>query len=508
MRFRRHGAECRVEEHNPEDELIEEVAEYCYDPAGYKIFAFPWGEKGSELEDSPGPRKWAQERDKALGKHLQNPKTRFQPFLSAIGSGHGIGKSADIGQTINWGMSCFEDCKVLWTANTLTQLRTKTNPEISKWHRLSITSQWFKMNKESIHSVDKQHEETWRGDAVTWSKENTEAFAGLHNKGKCIIVIFDEASAIHDKVWEVTEGALTDEDTVIIWLVYGNITRATGRFRECFRKFKHRWWNRQVDSRTVEGTNKQQIQQWEDDHGVDSDFFKVRVRGMPPSQSTKQFISETLADAAFGKHLREEEYNFAPKIIAVEPAWEGDDELVIAMRQGLHFKILETMPRNDNDIEVAQKVANYEDAEDADAVFIDLGYGTGIYSAGKTWNRTTWRLVNFGEGPADTALGSGCLNKRSEMWLLAKEWLKEGGSIPPDTLLHQELMAPETVARLDGKLQLEAKKHMKERGVPSPNRADALAITFAYPVKAKEQFARKTLGRAKHVASWKPGLRK
>ncbi len=482
-----------------EDELIEEVAKYCYDPAGFKIFAFPWSEEGTELVNSKGPRGWTKERDAALKKHLENPKTRYQPFLDATGSGHGIGKSADIGQMINWGMSCFEDAKVMWTANTLKQLRTKTNPEIAKWFRLSITSHWFKVNAESIHSTDPAHESTWRADCVTWTKDNTEAFAGAHNKEKLLMIVLDEASGIHDKVWDVIEGALTDENTIIIWLVYGNITRATGRFRECFRKFKHRWNNRQVDSRTVEGTNKVQINKWIEDHGVDSDFVKVRVRGMPPSQSQKQFISEVDADAGFGLHLRTEQFSFAPKIIAVEPSWEGDDEFVIGIRQGLSFRILGTYPKNDNDVHMANIVARFEDEEEADAVFIDHGYGTGIVSVGKTLKRN-WRLVAFSGEVADP----GYLNKRAEMWGAMKQWLKEGGSYPPDTTLHQEIIAPETVARLDGKIQLESKDDMKERGVPSPNRADCLAITFAFPVKAKAREEKTFRTRSKHKADWNP----
>lgn len=123
------------------------------------------------------------------------------------------------------------------------------------------------------------HDKRWRADAIPWSEHNTEAFAGLHNERKRIIVVFDEASNIADLVWEVAEGALTDEDTEIIWVAFGNPTRNTGRFRECFRKYKHRWKCAQIDSRTVEGTNKQQLQKWVDDYGEDSDFVKVRVRG-------------------------------------------------------------------------------------------------------------------------------------------------------------------------------------------------------------------------------------
>ena len=66
-----------------------------------------------------------------------------------------------------------------------------------------------------------------------------------------------------------------------------------------------------------------------------------------------------------------------------------------------------------------------------------------------------------------------------------RDWLKEGGAIPADTELYNDLIGPETVGRADGKIQIEAKADMKKRGLRSPNRADCLAITFAYPVSGK-----------------------
>jgi hypothetical protein len=127
--------------------------------------------------------------------------------------------------------------------------------------------------------------------------------------------MFDESSKIADKVWEVTEGSLTDANTEILWLVFGNGTRATGRFRECFRKFRHRWDASNIDSRDVEGTNKELFKTWIEDYGEDSDFVKVRVRGMFPSASLKQFIDEADVDKGWGKALTPEQYEFAPSIL-------------------------------------------------------------------------------------------------------------------------------------------------------------------------------------------------
>jgi Helicase len=474
----------------PED--IAAVAEYEHDPLGYASDAFRWGH--GELKDYTGPRAWQADAFSRIGAHLQDPATRHKPLRIAVASGHGIGKSAFIGMAISWAMSTCDDCRVVVTANTENQLRTKTWPEIAKWTRLSLTREWWNVPAMSIYSTEAGRDKSWRADAIAWSENNTEAFAGLHNKGKRIVLVMDEAAAIADKVWEVSEGALTDEDTEIIWLAFGNPTRNTGRFRECFRRYRHLWQTIQIDSRTVEGTNKEYLDELVATHGEDSDIVKIRVRGQFPAQSVKQFISGADVDAAYDRHLDLRAYGFAPKILTLDNAWEGDDEGVIGLRQGLHFRIMATFAKNDNDIDIAQKLANLEDEHQADAVFVDAGYGTGVVSAGKTMKRS-WRLVWFAGESADP----GCLNKRAEMWKLTRDWLKDGGALPPDQRLADELIGPETVSRLDGKIQIESKKDMKARGLPSPNRADALVLSFAFPVRAKDKAGRVLGGRQTHA---------
>ena len=462
------------------DEDIDLALEFQHDPRGWVQAAYPWGEKGSPLERQDGPREWQGDILDEIGAHLQNPEMRQVPLRIAIASGHGIGKSALIGMICEWGISTCPNTRVVVTANTDGQLKTKTMPEIGKWFRRAENAHWWRVTATAIYSADQEAEKSWRLDATPWSENNTEAFAGLHNQGSRIIMIMDEGSAIADKVWEVAEGVLTDEDTEIIWLVFGNPTRNTGRFRECFRRDRHLWKHRQIDSRTVEGTNKAVLQQQVDTYGEDSDFVKVRIRGMFPSMSVKQFIGTDDVDAARGKHLDRSQFEWAPKILTCDPAWEGDDELVIGLRQGLYFQVLATMPKNDNDMQVAAILARYEDEHQANAVFIDFGYGQGIYSGGKVMGRT-WQLVHFAGESTDPS----CANKRAQMWKEMRDWLKQGGAIPEDDVLYQDLIGPELVFRADGKIQLESKKDMKARGIPSPGRGDALALSFAFPVSPK-----------------------
>lgn len=466
----------------PDPRLVEETlafaAENSLRPYDWVLGAYDWGH--GDLEEYSGPREWQADVLRTIQDHLLSER-RFDPILIAIASGHGIGKSALISMISNWGMETCEQCRVVVTANTEQQLRTKTAPEVRRWFKRSIGSWMYDLQATTIAV---HNEPEWRLDFSTWSKENTEAFAGLHNKGKRIIVIYDEASAIEDVVWEVTEGALTDEDTEIIWLAFGNPTRNSGRFRECFRRYRDRWINRNIDSSTVEGTNKKLFEEWKRDYGYDSDFYKVRVRGVFPEAGARQFISSRDVDDAFGRHLRREQFAFAPVVLGVDPAWTGDDEFVIVKRQGLYSEVLGTWRKNDDDVLMASIIARLEDEHRADAVFVDLGYGTGIVSAGKAMGRS-WVLVSFAGKPADI----GYLNKRAEMWGLMRDWLKQGAALPPDQVLYQDLIGPETLPRLDGKIALESKDSMKERGIPSPNRADALALTFAYPVTKQDRMA-------------------
>ena len=199
--------------------LIDHVASYALDPLGFVLFAFPWGEPGTELANATGPRDWQRELLAELGRRLREGHQlgNLLPILMARASGHGVGKSTVAAWVILWGLSTMPNTRVVVTANTDSQLRTKTWPEVTKWLRLMINRDWFKATATAVFSAQAERERLWRADAIPWSEENTEAFAGLHNKGRRVILIFDEASAIADKIWEVSEGALTDEGTEIIW---------------------------------------------------------------------------------------------------------------------------------------------------------------------------------------------------------------------------------------------------------------------------------------------------
>jgi hypothetical protein len=421
-----------------------------------------------------------------IGAHLSNPETRFQPLMISVASGHGIGKSAEMGMILNWAMSTCEDCKVVVTANTENQLRTKTWPEIGKWFRLAINKHWFSVTATKVASVDPEHTDSWKADAVPWSEHNTEAFAGLHNKGKRIVLIFDEASNIADKVWEVAEGALTDEDTEIIWLAFGNPTRNTGRFRECFTRYKHRWVTKQVDSRTVDGTNKAQIAKWAEDYGEDSDFFRVRVRGMFPRASDLQLIpTDWVAEAM----RREAVFGLSDALICgIDIARGGADNNVIRFRRGLDARSIKPIripgsETRDTTVFIA-KVCTTVQEHKPDAVFVD---STGVGGpVADQLRRLMPGIVIIDVNFASAAPDNHYANMRTYIWWMLREALRAGLAIEQDPDLEAELTSPEYTHNQRDQIALEKKAEIKKRLGISPDDADALALTFTFPVQKSQ----------------------
>lgn len=474
---------------DPEVMLCEDMALFYDDPLGFVMYAYDWaGDPSIQVVDlvepwksrynsKHGPDAWACQYLEDLGEEVRkrgfDGVNAVDPIRMAVTSGHGVGKSAMTGWLTDWIMSTRPYAQGTVTANTFAQLDTKTWAQIIKWTKKCITAHWFTITATKIYHKD--HPESWFCTAQTCREENSEAFAGQHAANSTSFYINDEGSAVPNVIWEVQEGGLTDGEPM--QFAFGNPTRNTGRFRECWRRFRHRWKTYKVDSRDVQITNKDHLQALIDDHGIDSDTVKVRVLGEFPAQSLKQFISEADVEAAEKVHLKKPQYSFAPVVLGVDPAWSGDDEFVVYLRQGLYSKRLGAWEKNDNDIEMANIIARFEDEHKADAVHVDGGFGTGIVSAGKTMGRN-WQIIWFNGKSPD----SGCLNLRAHMWNQMKKWLKDGGAIEKDDILHQDLIGPETVPRLDGKIHLESKEDMKRREIPSPNRADALALTFAMPV--------------------------
>lgn len=466
-----------------ETRLRKEIAATHDYPERFVLFAYPWGEPGP-LEHAR-PNKWQLRTLARIGKELrlqkyrpENPGQLDAVVQIAVASGHGIGKSALVSWIINWWLSTRVNPQAVITANTGEQLESKTWREVSLWTSRLINSHWFDITATKI--CQKENAATWFAKALKWSAENPEAFAGTH--ANHVLVIFDEASAIDDVIWETTEGALTSGEC--LWVCFGNPTRNTGRFRECFGRQRHRWITQQIDSREVEISNKEILNQWIEDHGEDSDFVKVRVRGVFPSSGDKQFIPTDLVEAAQERKYLPQDYQKAPIIVGVDPSYFGDDSSVILIRQGIHVHEIRRFREVDG-IQlagyVAQAIAEYR----GDYCFVDAnGIGASCVDQLKALRQEFIAVYNQAAAQDKHTYA----NKRVESWGLMREWLKIG-SIPADNQLRDDLIGPEVGYTGKNQYILEPKEKMRKRGLSSPDNADALAITFAYPVGPKDEYA-------------------
>ncbi len=477
------------------DPLIAAAAHFREDPLGFVLWAFPWGE--GDLAAFDGPDEWQRDWLADLGHMVRqrgfDGSTPVLPVQMATASGHGVGKSALVAWVILWILATRPHSRGVVTANTAAQLETKSWAELTRWHRRALIRDWFRMSsaRGGLRLVHKKHPETWRVDGQTCREENSESFAGLHAAHSTPFYIFDEASAVPDVIWDVAEGGLTDGEPM--WFVFGNPTRNTGRFHDCFGRYRHLWNTRRVDSRTARMTNKKLLDQWIRTYGADSDFVKVRVKGEFPHASSRQFISTADVSAAVTReavsHLTD------PLILGVDVARFGDDKSVIFARRGRDARTIAPQCYQGIDtMELAARVAQTFIDEKAVIAFVDEGgVGGGVVDRLHSLGISV-RGVNFGSRAdrgtlAETgASGERYANKRAEMWGVMRHWLRSGGAIPDHADLRDDLIAVEYGFRAEGEILLEKKDEMKRRGMASPDMADALALTFAWPVAPIDLF--------------------
>lgn len=393
----------------------------------------------------------------------------------SIRSGHGTGKSTLFAWVALWGLVCFWDVKIPVTAPTAHQLEDIIWSELRKW----IAQMLEPWRSAVLMKGDRVCLAGSPGFAAarTGRKENPEALQGFH--AETLIFLIDEASGIPEQIFEVARGALSTEGARI--LMAANPTRLSGFFYNSHHKNRDLWTRFQfscLDSPRVSASFAKEIAE---EYGEDSDMYRVRVLGEFPHVSEMQFMPGDVVEAALGKHLREDMYDFAPVVLGVDVALFGGDRSVVCLRQGLMSRIL-FQKRGVRPEELAARVAMFEDEYKADAVIVDAtGAGEAVMSALRLMNRSP---VAFYAG--ERALAPNCFNRRAEVWFKMRDWFFAGGAVPDDPDLRDDLVGPEYSVNSRGLIQLERKQDMKKRGIASPDLADALALTFGAEVRRRE----------------------
>jgi hypothetical protein len=482
--------------------VIEFLAACKQDPLLYVMGAFPW-ESDLSIQKVPlpekykerfpnsnwGPDEWQCDFLTQLGEDIKargfNGRAPVAAIRNSVVSGHGTGKSTLTAWLTKFILDTRPYSVGTVTANTAPQLRTKTWAEVGKWHNISATKDMFKYtlssNQMSLVHIDPELAARWKCFAHTCDPSNSESFAGQHSDATSFY-IFDEASKIEDVLFDVREGGLKGGEPMVF--DFGNGTRNSGRFKEnCVGKYRHQYRVWSVDSRDVHRTNKEELQREVKEFGEDSDYVRVRIRGLFPKQASAQLIPNDKVEEAQARLVPP--YNkAAPLYIGVDVALQGADSTVIYPRLGNDARSYP--PRQFRGLdpeqianEVKQYVVEFRQLGLSPAgIFIDGGggYGSGVFTHLRQMGIHATLIY-----PGRSALKSKDFGNRiTEMWAemaksIASDLCLPDGGTRIGKELAEELTEREALPTLSGQLRLVS----KEKLAKSPDIADSLALTFA-----------------------------
>lgn len=489
-----------------EAEILTQILALKDDPVGFVFYAYPWGRPDTLFADLKGPRDWQLKELEAMGEHTRKNIFALENdlpmavFKQATSSGRGPGKTALFGMAAHWHVSTRIGAPCIVSANTEAQMRTKTFPEFATWFGSAINAHWWvqetmritpapwlvemvkKLPEEGGLGIDPRY---WYVAGQTWSEDNPDSFAGAHNPYG-MMLLFDEASGIPPPIWNVSEGFFTEKNPYRYWMAASQMRNRKGRFFELFNDptVGKGWRLQTLTTQGMKGIDQGVVQSQIERYGIDSDFVRVEIMGLPPRTSEDQFIPWDAVRAAQQNSLYQD-YG-EPLILGVDPAPRG--RTAWRFRQGRNARdccgtATKGIWEGQDNVQIAASVVALNDKYNPDAICVDFGMGTGVIDILKRNPRIRGKLheVKFGSSPHKK--DGEFATHAAELWGLIRDWLP-GAMIERDKGEKRSLSYQLTnrgwkwSGREENKKILETKEDLQSRGVPSPDDADALACTF------------------------------
>lgn len=390
-----------------------------------------------------------------------------------VRSGHGIGKDACISWLVLWYLMCFKNAQIPCTAPTSDQLYDILWKEIAVWlRRMPIEYQNF-YDWSTAYVRMKERPATWFARARTGRKENPEALAGVH--GDYVFLVVDEASGVDESVFTTMEGALTGQDILVIMI--SNPTRLLGYFYDSHHKDSKNWQCLDFNSKESPIVEAEYVQRIMDEFGEESDEYRVKVLGSFPKADAVDEMGFVPLLMEADLHWTNDQSFVGDRRMGVDPSGEGDDETIWGVRDKFRAKITarETVS---NEKSIAQKTMTQIDYFNVkpDEVTVDnFGVGANVGKEIALASNLDVYCVNVGEKASDD---SRFQNRRAEAYFRMRNWLRAGGELIPTQGLKEELLSIRYRRTLGGKIEIMSKKDMRQKGIKSPNQADALMLTF------------------------------
>ena len=416
----------------------------------------------------------------------------------SVRSGHGVGKTSVEAIVLLWFLSCFKFPKVIATAPTRQQLNDILWSEVEKWRSKSPLLQeilvWTK-----TYVYMKGYEKRWFAVAKTASEP--ENMQGFHEENMLIIV--DEASGVDDAIMEAILATLSGKNNKL--LMCANPTRTTGTFYDSHNRDRGMYKCHRVSSLDSERTNKENIESFIRKYGEHSNVVKVRVYGDFPSQEDDVFIPLPLIEQSVVNEIETDKVN---KIsIGVDVARYGDDETIIATNVSgvISIPVIrhgQSLMITVGDIvrEYKRLIKEYPKYHGVITVNIDdTGLGGGVtdrleeVKAEERLRRLEIVPVNFGNKPPKDGSDEHYQDISTYMWATLKTLMENKEvCIQNDEELVAQLSVRKYSITSTGKIMLESKKAMKDRGIKSPDRADAVVLSCFTQNKIYSTFVERT----------------
>lgn len=405
----------------------------------------------------------------------------------SIVSGHGIGKSALLSWLILWFLFVHPDSQVACTSPGKEQMYDVLWKELKKWIDRMEPGMAALYEWEASHIRMKESAQTWFARAKTASKENTEALAGVH--ADWVMIAVDEASGVEEPIFETMEGALTSGN-ILVFLI-SNGTRSIGYFYDTHHKDKERWQNYGFSSLDSPRVDQKYVDAIVDKYGSDSVQYAIRVEGRFPDEGV-------MDDKGYVNLFNENDLHFIPMdrewkpvgraIGALDASGEGQDKSEWAVR---NRQIAAIVAEEDTSTPASMAVRSLTvcdkyDIDPIDFIIDSFGKGSDVgmeIALATSKQKRPWRVspTNVGDPCDDEHERILYINKRAEGFYKMMKWCRAGGELMESPRLKEQLLSIRFRRTANGRIQIMDKTTMKKLGFASPDKADAMSMTFLRP---------------------------
>ena len=374
----------------------------------------------------------------------------------AVKSGNGLGKDYCAAVAVLWFLYCHDPAIVLSTAPTFRQVRHVLWRQIRRLHRLAPDILGGKV-------LDTRWELAEDRYAIGLSADTADQFQGFHSPNMFIVV--DEAEGVSDEIYEAVESVMTSASPRL--LLIGNPTTVTGAFRRAFYQERRLYYTVTIsalDSPNVKAekvlisglTTAEWVEERRETWGENNPIYRARILGEFPDEANEAVETEET-------------------VLAVDVARFGSDRSVILRRRGNRVEDNQTFQKLDTMQLAGWVVAAIKECP-PDRMYIDeIGVGAGVVDRLREQGFNV-RGINVARRARQETIFT---NTRSEgYWKLRELFASRQIRIPRDSQLMGELAALRYSYDSQGRIYLESKEAMRGRGLPSPDKADALMLAF------------------------------